>query len=217
MQLYQVGGLTPGVADFQGTLFRLPLRTTEQAERSEIRKQPFTESNVRELLDELIHTAGELLLFLKSVCTIRVFEIPATGFGKRQEILSITTKNLSQVQNSRQRVLAVLPASPERLIQGCRENENTLVSISYRHEIETVTPEQTIQEVWRVTQLICIDAGTELESAILALYDSQEKVIPWAGAAARISAKSTLGELPPFAERCIVFSRFPWSLAYPYT
>ncbi|MBD2313053.1 hypothetical protein H6G20_15400 [Desertifilum sp. FACHB-1129] len=215
MQLYQVGGLTPGVADFQGTLFRLPLRTTEQAERSEIRKQPFTESNVRELLDELIHTAGELLLFLKSVCTIRVFEIPATGFGKRQEILSITTKNLSQVQNSRQRVLAVLPASPERLIQGCRENENTLVSISYRHEIETVTPEQTIQEVWRVTQLICIDAGTELESAILALYDSQEKVIPWAGAAARISAKSTLGELPPIRGKVYCFLPLPLESRLP--
>lgn len=215
MQLYQVGGLPPGVADFQGTLFRLPLRTSAQAQHSEIRKQPFTESNVRELLDELIQTGGELLLFLKSVCTIRVFEIPATGFGKRQEILTITTKNLSEVQKSRQSMLTALPSSPECLIQGCRENDNTLVSVSYRHDIETLTPEQTLQEVWRVTQLICIDLGTELETAILALHESQEKVIPWAGAAARISAKSTLGELSPISGKVYCFLPLPLESRLP--
>lgn len=215
MQLYEVGGFPKGSSDFQGTLFRLPLRTSAQAQQSEIRKQPFTESNVRELLDELIQTGGELLLFLKSVCTIRVFEIPATGLGTRQELLTITTKNLSEVQKSRQSVLTVLPSSPERLIQGCRENKNTLVSVSYRHEIETLTPEQTLQEVWRVTQLICIDPGTELETAILALHESQEKVIPWAGAAARISAKSTLGELPPINGKVYCFLPLPLESRLP--
>jgi hypothetical protein len=67
--------------DFQETLFGLPLRTPYQAEVSEIRNQPFEESHVWELLAELQDCGEELLLFLKSIVEIHVFEIAADARG----------------------------------------------------------------------------------------------------------------------------------------
>jgi hypothetical protein len=48
---------------------------------SEIRNQPFEESDVRELLAELQDCGEELLLFLKSIVEMHVFEIAADARG----------------------------------------------------------------------------------------------------------------------------------------
>ncbi len=60
MNVYAPGGLKPGTSNFNGTIFRLPLRTPAQAECSKIWTQPFLrEKNVEPLLDELIALWGE--------------------------------------------------------------------------------------------------------------------------------------------------------------
>jgi sacsin len=210
MQLYEAGGLPFGTEDFMGTLFRLPLRTQAHAQDSEIRKQPFTEDNVRELITELIQGAEELLLFLKSVQEIHVFEIPANS-NNRQEILSILTLNPTEVQTARQKIFNAIPDEPQTLIELCRHHPTALISTSYRHEIETVTKEQTNNSTWRVVNLIRIDEGDELAKVIQAMHLQQEKVLPWAGAAARISATTTTGTIKPVKGKVFCFLPLPLS------
>ena len=214
MQVYAAGGLPFGDTNFQGTLFRLPLRSAEHAENSEIRKQAFTESNVKELLDELRHSGEELLLFLKSVQEIRVYEISANSQENRQEILAIVTKNPQEVREARQKLLNAIPETPDKLLELCR-NPDGLVSVSYRHEIETISCDRTINSTWRTVSLIRTDEGGDLAKVIKAMYESQEKVLPWAGAAARINAVSTDVNLPPVSGKVYCFLPLPLETGLP--
>ncbi|TAD93027.1 MAG: hypothetical protein EA000_01760, partial [Oscillatoriales cyanobacterium] len=215
MQVYAAGGLPFGDTNFQGTLFRLPLRTTESAKNSEIRKQAFTESNVKELLDELRQSGEELLLFLKSVQEIRVYEILANSQETRQEILAIVTKNPLEVREARQKLLDAIPHTPDKLLELCSHNPDGLVSVSYRHEIETISCDRTIKSTWRIVSLIRTDEGGDLAQNITAMHQSQEKVVPWAGAAARISAASTEGNLPPVSGKVYCFLPLPLETGWP--
>ncbi len=215
MQVYAAGGLPFGDNNFQGTLFRLPLRTTESAKNSEIRKQAFTESNVKELLDELRQSGEELLLFLKSVQEIRVYEIPENSQETRQEILAIVTKNPLEVREARQKLLDAIPDTPDKLLELCSHNPDGLVSVSYRHEIETISCDRTIKSTWRIVSLIRTDEGGDLAQNITAMHQSQEKVVPWAGAAARISAASTEGSIPLFSGKVYCFLPLPLETGLP--
>jgi len=215
MKVYEAGGLPKKAEDFQGTLFRLPLRTDDRANKSEIRKQAFSENNVRELLQELIESGEGLLIFLKSVQEIRVYEIPAFSDGTRQEILAILTKNNEEVTEARQKILDSLPDSPDTLLKRCRDNQTALLSLSYRHEIETITNEKTTHSTWRVVSVIRIDEGNELAEVIEAMHKSQEKVIPWAGAATRITASSTEENLKPFKGKVYCFLPLPLETELP--
>ena len=214
LKVYEAGGLSKNSEDFQGTLFRLPLRTEEQAKESEIRKQAFTESNVKELLEELITCGEELLLFLKSVQSIHVYEIPADSDGTREEILRITTKNYQTVQEARQTILNAIPEDFNHLIERCRHQEY-LANLSYRHEIETVSLTQTITSIWRVAQVMRIDGGEELANVITAMYESREKVLPWAGAAARISTSCQGEKAQPIRGRVYCFLPLPLETEFP--
>ncbi|MDF0553699.1 hypothetical protein [Kamptonema sp. UHCC 0994] len=214
MKVYESGGLLFGDTNFQGTLFRLPLRTPIHAQKSEIRQQPFTESNIRELLAELIQSGEEMLLFLKSVQEIYVYEIPATEH-KRQEILKIVTKNHQEVAEARQKVLNAIPDNPETLVKLCRNNPDALASVSYRHEIETISQERRIKSTWRVVGIIRIDEGDELAKVIEAMHQSREKVLPWAGAAARISISSTEENCQPVAGKVYCFLPLPIEIGLP--
>ena len=216
MKVYEAGGLPLGVEDFQGTLFRLPLRTEVHAKTSEIRKQAFSENNVRELLQELIQSGEELLLFLKSVQEIRVYEISGNSDGTRQEILNVLTKNQQQVAEARQKILAALPDNSDTLVKQCRDNPTALVSVSYRHEIETISQERTINSIWRVVTVIRIDEEGELGRVIEAMHQQQEKVVPWAGAAARITTTSTDGNIRPVKGRVYCFLPLPLEPELPF-
>ncbi len=209
MKVYEVGGLLFGTEDFQGTLFRLPLRTEIQAKNSEIRKQAFTESNVRELIEELVKSGEEILLFLKSIVEIHVYEILADSNGEKLEILSIVTQNVSEVEVARNKLLSAIPDDVNSLVQQCQNNPAGLVEISYRHKIETVTAERTISSIWRIVGIIRTDAEGELAKVIRAMYESQEKVIPWAGAAARISSSSSDGNVREVKGKIYCFLPLP--------
>ncbi|TAE54536.1 MAG: hypothetical protein EAZ88_08800 [Oscillatoriales cyanobacterium] len=215
MQVYAAGGLPLGETNFQGTLFRLPLRTAEHAKNSEIRKQAFTESNIKELLDELINSGEELLLFLKSVQEIRVYEIPANSQETRQEILAIVTQNQQEVREARQQLLDAIPDTPDKLLELCHHNPAGLVSVSYRHDIETISRNRNTKSTWRTVSLIRTDEGGELAKVIQAMYESQEKVLPWAGAAARINAVSTEGNPQPVNGKVYCFLPLPLETGLP--
>jgi len=82
---------------FLGTLFRFPLRTKEQAIRSEIKQLPYDCQQVKELLLLFIRGARSLLLFTQNVLRVSVFHLSKESTERPQPTLIFeVTKSLSQ-------------------------------------------------------------------------------------------------------------------------
>ena len=82
---------------FDGTLFRFPLRTSEQAERSEIKKLPYDDQQMRELLLMLVNGAKTLLLFTQNVLRVSVFSLTASpSQDQKATLLFEVSKSLAQ-------------------------------------------------------------------------------------------------------------------------
>jgi 2Fe-2S type ferredoxin len=204
MNVYAPGGLEPGTTNFNGTIFRLPLRTPAQAECSKIRTQPFLrDKNVEPLLADLSRMGEEFLIFLKSVIEIKVRSIESDG--TIHELLNITTTNGSEVITQRERLQAALKQSPADFWEMCQNRPSELPSVSYRHQIQTITPANTITSDWRVVGMLRVDRQERLLGIIRELAEQREKAVPWAGAAARISTHSTDGKERPFVGRTYCF------------
>ena len=82
---------------FDGTLFRFPLRTSEQAERSEIKNLPYDDQQMRELLLMLVNGAKTLLLFTQNVLHVSVFSLTAShNEDQKATLLFQISKSLAQ-------------------------------------------------------------------------------------------------------------------------
>ena len=81
---------------FQGTLFRFPLRTKEQAVKSEIKQVYYDHKQVLELLEIFISGAKNLLLFTQNVRRVSIFHLPRGSTEQTQPLLLFeVTKSLS--------------------------------------------------------------------------------------------------------------------------
>ena len=81
---------------YQGTLFRFPLRTKEQALRSEIKQFYYDHKQVLELLEIFIGGARNLLLFTQNVRRVSIFHLPKGSNEQTQPLLLFeVTKSLS--------------------------------------------------------------------------------------------------------------------------
>jgi sacsin len=209
MRVYEPAGLPTGADFFNGTLFRLPLRTQTQAKESEIRNQPFTQENVQELLEELVQVGEDLLLFLKSVVEIRVREIQCDG--THRELISIVTTNQDEVTAQRQILRSPLQGNLEVFIAQAK----SLPAVSYRHEIETTTETEIAQSSWRVSSLMRVDEQGQLIDVLQQLAQQNQKAIPWAGAAACIARTSTTSVEQPFQGRAYCFLPLPQMTGLP--
>lgn len=72
---------------FHGTLFRFPLRTKEQAVKSEIKQLHYDNKQVQELLRLFTRGAETLLLFTQNVRRIQVFHLPRESASPEQPTL----------------------------------------------------------------------------------------------------------------------------------
>ena len=62
---------------FDGTLFRLPLRTSQQAGTSRIKNTSYSKEEMIALLKQFVEASGNMLLFTQHVAEIKLFHIPA--------------------------------------------------------------------------------------------------------------------------------------------
>jgi len=74
--LLQSNAKSADVGDsYEGTLFRLPLRTATQAACSEICSRPYTDRDVRDLLQMLSEAAESILMFAQNVVRISIYHL----------------------------------------------------------------------------------------------------------------------------------------------
>ena len=82
---------------FPGTLFRFPLRTKEQAVKSEIKQLHYDNSQMRDLLEIFVRGAKTLLLFTQNVFQVSIFHLPRESVENTQpKLMFKVTKSLSE-------------------------------------------------------------------------------------------------------------------------
>ena len=82
---------------FQGTLFRFPLRTIEQAVKSEIKQVHYDTNQMRDLLEIFVSGARTLLLFTQNVRSVSIFHLPGESSDQTQpRLIFEVNKSLSE-------------------------------------------------------------------------------------------------------------------------
>ena len=105
---------------FNGTLFRFPLRTREQALGSEIKKLNYDDREMRELLQMLIDRSKSLLLFTQHVLRVEIYSLPRKASPYSLPALMFqVSKSMSQEGILRELCFPVtLPVTAEKLDAG---------------------------------------------------------------------------------------------------
>ncbi|CAM4607985.1 unnamed protein product [Leuciscus chuanchicus] len=107
-----------------GTMFRLPLRTENMAEKSEISRHTVTDRDMKELYTALTEDPEGLILFLKHITKIQFMEISEDGEGKKSSFLiekKHTEKSMVSKENFHRHVRDSLmsgTAEPCKTING---------------------------------------------------------------------------------------------------
>ncbi|XP_013395216.1 sacsin-like, partial [Lingula anatina] len=85
------------IFSYNATLFRFPLRTKEQSYKSEISDVHYDEKQVQLLLQKLVDSSSEVLLFTQNVKKISIYHLPKDGTPLMMQCIYETTKNISKV------------------------------------------------------------------------------------------------------------------------
>lgn len=191
---------------FDGTLFRFALRTEAMAKQSGISTQTYASSRLRELLMDLQGEAHMLLLFLKTVEQLRVWEwLP----GEREPSLlfECAVRNpspalrheRSMFARTAQAFSALAAAKPG---QGAASSEaelqralasSTLVSAQYRLVVESRGPADNRPTQWEyLIAQGCGGKGTQAwDLAVQLSKDMGIALVPWGAVAAPLHAPSS--------------------------
>ena len=115
---------------YEGTLFRFPLRTEEQARKSEISNQRYSDTEMIKLLKLLETAAHHILLYTQNVQLIKVFHLSAAATSAKEMTLWLSVernlvKVLRNVISPRQMLpkctgkLTTSNALPNNILQQC--------------------------------------------------------------------------------------------------
>ncbi|KAM4732000.1 sacsin-like [Anableps anableps] len=127
----------------EGTMFRLPLRTSVDAENSKISQQEVTDEDMTELFSALSDDPEGLILFLKNICKIKVHVI-----NKDSEILQtvfMVEKKMSQESERRKDKFAKhlqIVLQSEKPITPCHVFYETTISTSDKRRSDWILAEQ---------------------------------------------------------------------------
>ena len=194
---FRVAGLEPESLFFEGTAFRLPLRSIEQALHSQICSEPFTNTDFQEILGQIVVMGPELLLFLKHLLSFQVVEVAPDGTTLRQ-MLHVTTENAADVQRERNKILDFLAVDAIETLQRLKAAGNTAKPARYDHRIRVSRKSCDELQTWRVVNGLYLDKAGEMEAGVYQMQQFGEKALPWAGAACRVKAE-TSDAVPSFA------------------
>lgn len=178
------GGAPIDGSPFPGAIFRLPLRTVEAAQRSEIRKEPFTDDDWEKILGEARAVGPALLVFLRSVLKLEIYEI--LDSGRERCRLAIRTADEDSVRKARAPLHSAVRGRPLDLLRTWKVSGSSLPSNEFTHSFEVCADDARLQvETWEVISRLCAGPNNILLDEALTLCAAEEKVLPWAGAAAR--------------------------------
>ncbi|KAF9904120.1 hypothetical protein EC991_002997 [Linnemannia zychae] len=172
---------------YNGTIFRFPLRTPEQAKVSLLTKYFRTPQHVLEMLNKLKDEALKALLFLKHVQKITIYERKEDQ-DTPTKLFEIEVVNSTNVGTQQSRLLNDFKVHVQSA--GTLDQDSILeYSIQPTFRI-THEDGHTVEETWQVTTRIGDIEKTRsamLEDSCGDVNIADHKLIPWVGIAAPIS------------------------------
>lgn len=182
-------GLKQGQTFFDGTIFRLPLRTKLMAEKSEICNEPFKSDDFQQIVNNVQGHTSELVLFLNSVLNFEIKKVSSRGDVSSG--IKVTTDNPSRIADVQNKIKTDLAHSTDTLL-----DLSELIGVQQwfvPHDLKIETQNKSHTERWWKVRGIYGD--NELIAAARKMCDFGEKAIPLAGAAVRIESDPIAGTL----------------------
>ncbi|GJJ75580.1 sacsin [Entomortierella parvispora] len=172
---------------YNGTIFRLPLRTKVQAATSQISNRAYSTQQARDMLMMLKEDALECLLFLKHIEQIRIYE--RTDSSKEPVLLfGIEIENAEEIREERTKFIERLRSfSNDSFSTKC--SGSTLESfIRPQFKIRDEYGKETV-ETWQVTSMLgdMIKARQQMEEQFKC-DTSGHRLIPWVGIASPVDS-----------------------------
>ena len=115
---------------YNGTLFRFPLRTREQAAVSEIRDKCYDDHEMRKLLEMFIEKANTVLLFTQNVFRVGMYFLPKSS-GQNLQPLLMFQVNKSLAQGGILRELSFPIALPDTSHKLTAEQKKLMVQSNF--------------------------------------------------------------------------------------
>ena len=166
------------VGSYNGTLFRFPLRNEQRDKR--VSKHIYDVNNLRSLLTALREEAKCILLFLRSVRTVEVFEISRSGNHSNLLKMSICETSGDGLGPKRQRFQENLKMHFEAQSFGIRKTLSQIVHVQV--DVNDYQQGTEGSSKWLVANQVG-SQSTEVRKLANTL-----KVFPWVGVALETSA-----------------------------
>lgn len=175
--------------EYDGTLFRFPLRNLQQAADSRLSRQSYTEDDMSSLLYELYLEAVPAMLFLKNIEVIEIYDWQV-GAQSPTKVYSCQVKSVSaEVRWHRQAFarLSVAQTAPNRVLTQVPSQD--VFSLDFVSEAFTgVHNGDRRSESFLIAQCMGASASRIGTLARNAAKDYDLHLVPWASIAANISS-----------------------------
>jgi len=173
--------------DFDGTIFRFALRTKEQAAVSRLSRQFHELSEMRDLMKNFASVASNMLLFLKNVECIEIYD----WVSNDEEPVLISKTHIANVTESLRKKRSYVLNAPQRVPVRPIAVDYVLDVVSDHTEILADGGRTQHNEKW----MICNQLGGGNASKMANDPSlSHMKLVPWAGVAARVSPQSEVDD-----------------------
>ncbi|CAI8014095.1 Sacsin [Geodia barretti] len=171
---------------YNGTLFRFPLRNVSRARR--VSSHTYDINKLRNLLSALRGEAQCILLFLRSVRSVKVFEIGSTG--KHSNILDIGISEVSPL-NELSQTHAIFQANLKRRFEaqsyGFRDMLSEVVHVQV--DVNDYQTRKSGSSKW----LVATQVGSQSDE--VRRLAKELKAFPWVGVALETSGSSSGGRV----------------------
>ena len=183
--------------DYCGTVFRFPLRDTP----SELSENVYTLSKLHELLIALKEEAKFLLLFLRSIDTIEVFELPQQG--GQQQLFRVEIAEKEQTYRDRKHFMDQLKSAHESQSYSISQYINVVTNF----HVAVTDDDHTTRSHWLVADQVG-SPSPEVQTAAV-----KQHVFPWVGVA--LELKDDTAPTPTSSGRVFCFLPMPAEASSP--
>ena len=183
--------------DYSGTLFRFPLRDTP----SQLSENVYTVSKLHELLTALKEEAKFLLLFLRSIDTIEVFELPQ--HGGQQQLFRVEIAEKEQTYRHRKHFMDRLKSAHESQSYSISQHINVVTNF----HVAVTDGGHTTRSHWLVANQVGSPSSKVHTAAV------KQHVFPWVGVA--LELKDDTAPTPISSGRIFCFLPMPEEASSP--
>lgn len=166
---------------FNGTLFRFPLRISDQASKSKLSRQAYTEDDISSLFTQLYEEGVFALLFLKSVLLIEMYVWDARETAPRK-LYSCSVSSAGEDTISHRQLLLRLSNLPSA--SACETDSFMLDFVSEDFSGSSI---QKRKDTFYIVQTMASASSRISSFATKASKEYDIHLLPWASVAACIS------------------------------